>query len=223
MQILIKFPTRERAGKFREVVSKYIEMQETENVLYFITLDSDCPHLDQYIEICQQLGLMYSVGESKGKIHACNRDMNDPQLPAWDIVVLASDDMIPQKRGWDKTLIEEMQTHFPDTDGVLYHWDGYTTLNTMCILGRKYFDRFGYIYHPSYLSLFCDNEFMEVSRALGKEKYFEEVLFKHEHWSNNPHVKPDNLMRKNERLYNTDKANYEKRKAIGFELRKLAA
>lgn len=218
MRILVKFPSRERARTFDKVIRQYKAMQLTEDVMYFITLDSNDPDLERYIDICQELGLMYSLGESNGKIHACNRDMADVQLPAWDIVILASDDMLPQTHGWDKTIIDEMQQYYPDTDGVLYHWDGYTKLNTMCIMGYSYYKRFNYIYNPAYLSLFCDNEFQEVSRALGKETYFEEVLFKHEHWSNNPHVKPDALMRKNEKLYNIDKTTYFQRKKINFEL-----
>jgi hypothetical protein len=54
--------------------------------------------------------------------------------------------MMWQKKGWDKQLIEEMETNYPDTDGVLFHNDGYCQqrLNTMCILGRKYYKRFNY-------------------------------------------------------------------------------
>jgi len=223
MTILVKFPTRERSGKFNLLIRQYISMQSTQDVIYFITLDSNCPDLDRYIEICQELGLTYSIGESKGKIHACNRDINDAQLPKWDILVLASDDMHPQTHSWDQVLIDEMKEHFPDTDGVLYHSDGYTKLNTMCIMGRKYFDRFGYIYHPDYKSLWCDNEFMEVSRKLGKEKYFDLVLFKHEHFSNTQSVKPDALMKRNESLYYTDEATYKRRKTINFELNEVLA
>ena len=214
--ILVKFPSRERARTFDSVVRQYKSMQTTEDVIYFITLDSNDPDLERYKEICHELGLMYSLGESKGKIHACNRDIADPQLPNWDILVLASDDMLPQTHGWDKVLIDEMAEYFPDTDGVLYHSDGYTPLNTMCILGKKYFDRFGYIYHPDYISLWADNEFMRVSRILGKEKYFDQVLFRHEHFSNNQSVKADKLMKRNEGYYHKDKETYTYRNKINF-------
>ena len=57
----------------------------------------------------------------------------------WDICVVASDDMIPQVRGWDEELIEKMPK---DLDHVLFYNDGYCgrKLNTMCIFGRKYYE-----------------------------------------------------------------------------------
>ena len=51
----------------------------------------------------------------------------------------------------------------------------------MSIMGRKYFERFGYIYHPEYKSFSCDAEAMYVSQMLQKYCYFHDVLFKHQH------------------------------------------
>lgn len=202
MNILVKFPTRERPVKFRDTVSKYIELQNSENVIYFVTLDSDDPSLDEYIDICQDLGLICSVGESKGKIHACNRDMNMTSAMNWDIVVLASDDMIPQVKGWDFEIINRMKENFPDTDGMLWFFDGYQNrISTFTIYGKKYYERFGYLYHDSYKSLWCDNEQTEVARSLNKLFYSGECLFKHEHYSNDPKVGQDMLMKKKRKLF----------------------
>jgi len=157
-------------------------------------------------------------GLSANKIHACNRDITTTKYK-WDILILMSDDMICQCRNWDNILRAEMKQYFPDKDGVLWHNDGYTgtKLNTMCILGRKYFNRFNYIYHPEYLSLWCDNEFMEVANKLGKQKYFDKVLFKHEHPANN-NEKRDNLLLHNETFFNQDKKTFITRKEKNFGL-----
>jgi hypothetical protein len=100
---------------------------------------------------------------------------------------------------------------------VLWYNDGYVgqKLNTMCIMGRKYFDRFAYIYHPDYISLFCDNEFMDVSMILNKVKYSEDVLFKHEHPANGVGAM-DKLYNMNEKYYKIDQITYEKRKQQNF-------
>jgi hypothetical protein len=76
-----------------------------------------------------------------------------------------------------------MTEHYPDTDGVLWFNDGYqgNRLNTLCILGKKYYDRFNYIYHPDYISVWCDNEFMDVANLLGKQIYFDDIIIRHEH------------------------------------------
>ena len=133
------------------------------------------------------------------------------------VLILASDDMICQKKGWDVIVEKTMKNKFPDLDGVLYFPDGFTDLNTMCILGKEYYNRFGYIYHPAYKSLWCDNEFQEVAQRLGKEYRSTEILFKHEHpvWSGE---KQDQLYQINERFYQEDKRTFEQRKARNFDL-----
>ena len=101
----------------------------------------------------------------------------------WDIVLLASDDMIPQVKGFDKVVNTLMSSNYPDTDGVLFFNDGFKgkELNTLCILGKKYYKRFNYIYHPGYKSTWSDNEFMMVAEKLNKQTYFPMVIIKHEH------------------------------------------
>lgn len=219
MKILVKYPTRQRPQKFLKALVNTIMKQETNNVTYLVSYDSDDETMDdKLIDIVNKKfkNVVMVKGLSSGKIHACNRDVVQYK-GEWDIVVLMSDDMICQKKGWDKQLIEEMKEHYPDTDGVLFHSDGFVAerLNTMCILGKKYFERFGYIYHPSYVSLWCDNEFMEVANRLNKQTYFSEVLFKHEHPANTTGIY-DGLYKSNDKYYLTDKKNYEQRKRNNF-------
>ena len=110
-----------------------------------------------------------------------------------------------------------MIKHFPDTDGCLWYNDGYQDrICTLCIVGRKYYERFNYIYNPEYHSLFCDNEFTEVARSLGKIKYFDRVLFKHEHFANTNETKRDSLYDRNEALFNIDKQTFERRKENSY-------
>jgi hypothetical protein len=216
LDILIKFPTRSRPAKFLNLLAQYINLQHSNN-RYQITYDLDDLSMNPVIvEQAEKLGNVKCIGGySKGKIHACNRDMD--KSGDWDIVVLASDDMIPIKKDWDKIISDAMELKFPDLDGVLYFSDGYTNLNTMCIMGRKYFERFNYIYHPDYISLWCDNEFMEVADKLGKQAKFKEVLFKHEHPANMGKAN-DQLYEINDKFYQTDRNTYMKRKVKNFGL-----
>ena len=157
-------------------------------------------------------------GKSKNKIDACNRDINIVSEEfRWDILILASDDMTPLYKGYDTVIRNNMKKYYPDTDGVLFFNDGFrkNNLNTMCILGKNYYQRFNYIYHPSYISLWCDNEFMEVANILKKQTYFNDILFKHDHPVNTGE-KRDSLYNKNESYFNIDKQNYLKRKSLNF-------
>ena len=216
-RILVKFPTRERPDQFLKVL-KLLNEKATDrnNINYLITVDSNDPTmtpqvLDQAMNVNN---VTISHGKSDSKIHACNRDM---VIGGWDIVILVSDDMVPQVEGWDEVIRQAMTKYFPDTDGTLWFNDGYQDrICTLCIIGKKYYDKFKYIYHPDYHSLFCDNEFTEVAQGLDKMQYFDTVLFKHEHFVNNPRVKRDALYDRNEALFNLDKETYERRKAQGF-------
>lgn len=161
--------------------------------------------------------------ESNTKIEAINRDVRrleeTPIMKThWDVLLVASDDMFPMKQGYDEIIVKKMQEHFPDGDGVLWFNDGFRKdLNTLPILGKKYYDRFGYVYHPDYISVYADNEFMEVANILGKQKYFDEVIIKHFHPAN-VGGGMDALYQRNEAYYKQDLETYQRRKSAKFYL-----
>lgn len=222
MKILVKYPTRSRGKQFLELMAQMLAtVSDRSSVHFLVSYDLDDTTMDERVveAVKSMCGKSLTIvgGSSQNKIHACNRDLAD-YTGKWDAVLLLSDDMIPQFEGWDKVVIESMQAHFPDTDGCLWFNDGHQDrICTLSIIGRKYYDRFGYMYHPSYVSLWCDNEFTEVAQALGKIKYSPLVLFKHHHpmWMGQ-REKMDALYKKNEGFYHVDKRNYEQRKRHAF-------
>jgi hypothetical protein len=185
MKLLIKFPTRNRKNKFFKVLKQYQNLcEDIENTFFLITLDNDdesmkSSEVNEIFSTFKNITVVY--GDSNSKVQAINRDIES--INDWDIVLLASDDMTPKIKGYDNIIRNKMKEHYPDTDGILWFNDGHqgNKLNTLSILGRKYFDRFGYIYHPEYKSVWCDNEFMTVGNLLGKQTYFNEVIIEHEH------------------------------------------
>lgn len=218
MKLLIKFPTRGRPEKAVETLKKYIDLtDDLNNTKIIVSIDNDDKTLSEdmfNIHPCVQT----ISGPSLGKIGAINRDVPDPST--FDILLLASDDMIPTVKGYDAIIRTKMVEHFPDTDGVLWFNDGYAgfRLNTLVICGSKYYSRFGYIYCPEYKSLFCDNEFMDVANRLGRQIYFNEIIIKHEHPANNSLIKSDQLYDINEKYWDIDKKTYEDRKFKDYDL-----
>lgn len=217
MRILVKYPTKGRGLKAVQTIKGYYDnAKDNSNITYLVSVDID----DVTMKKAKEMLPFATVIEdrSTSKIHACNRDIDKIAEP-WDILVLASDDMICEKEGWDNYLRTAMDSCFPDTDGVLWFNDGFVgnKLNTMSILGKKYYERFNYIYHPSYKSLFSDNEFMEVADKLKKQRYFEMVLFRHQHPANTNEAANDATYRFNDKYYVEDKTNYFKRKISGFK------
>jgi hypothetical protein len=185
MKILIKFPTRGRPEQFFETLDKYISLAKDRNGIDFlVTIDTndDTMNNPEVLSKLDNLNVSYKIGLSANKVHAVNRDLNEYEKD-WDILLLASDDMVPQNEGYDEVIRYVMCKNINNLDGVIWFNDGYqgAALNTLCIMGRNYYKRFNYIYHPSYKSVWCDNEFTQVSKILNKCIYLDQVLIRHQH------------------------------------------
>jgi len=160
--------------------------------------------------------ITFYKGKGISKIEACNRDIEKAKSN-WDIVLLVSDDMECIAQGWDDRIISDMQRNFPDTDGCLWYHDGAQQfICTLSCIGRKYYDRFGFIYHPSYKSFFCDNEFTDIAVKDKKINVIPRMIIKHQHPSWDGNMPDDELYRKNNKYWVEDEMNYHKRKSNGF-------
>jgi hypothetical protein len=218
LKILVKFPTRSRPHKFLSALhAAHSKAADNENIKYLVSYDFNDASMTEAVKnrAKQYLNVRMISGHSRNKIHACNRDID--QEPEWDIVVLLSDDMICEYVGWDEVLRKEFSKTL---DLCVHHSDGYAgeRLQTMVIFGRKYYDRFGFLYNPEYISLFCDNEQHEVAQKLKKYKYFPQVLFKHQHYANNPQIFKDKQYVYTEKFYHVDEKTYQRHKAANFGL-----
>lgn len=223
MKLLIKFPTRNRPKLFFSTFKKYQENIVNESTRFLVSIDEDDISMnnDEIIsELISYNNTKVIVGKSDSKVDAINRDININD--DWDIILLASDDMIPQMKGYDKVITSLMQSTYPDTDGILFFNDGFQEkkLNTLCILGKKYYQRFNYIYYPEYKSTWCDNEFTIVGDILKKQTYFPMIIIKHEHpdWG---YGNMDEIHEKNYQNLNHDKDLFIERHALNFNLKKI--
>lgn len=223
LKLLIKFPTRGRTKKFFEVLDLYYnKAQDKETIAFAITCDVDdvtmnnpevIQKLDSYKKKCK---FFYNFGHNKTKIQAINADME--KFEGWDILLLASDDMIPVADGYDQIIKNDMAAYHRNMDGVLWYFDGQREdINTLCILGKKYYDRFNYIYNPEYISLWCDNEFTEVSEFLGKSYKLNKTIIEHRHPAYQK-AEFDSIYARNESYFQIDQKTYQKRKEKNFDI-----
>lgn len=159
-------------------------------------------------------------GNSKTKIEAVNADISSVPWQ-WDIVMIVSDDMVPQVKGYDDVLRCHMMAKFPDTDGILWVNDGTQTdkINTISIMGRKMYDSFGFIYHPAYKSLFCDTEFSDLCKGELRAKclYMPYMLIKHEHPGTGFPERNDALYARNNSYWYQDMMTYITRKRYEYD------
>lgn len=223
LKLLIKFPTRGRPEKFFQVLELYYnKATNKDDIAFAISCDVDDPTMNnpQVIsrleEFKKKARLIYFFGHNKTKVQAINADME--KLEGWQILLLASDDMIPVVDGYDDIIRNDMIAYHRNMDGVLWYSDGgQDKINTLCILGHKYYQRFNYIYNPEYISLWCDNEFTDVSNFLGKSYKIDKTIIEHAH----PVYQKtnfDELYARNESYFNIDKITYERRYKSNFGL-----
>lgn len=207
--ILYNFASRSRPDKFFKAIENINALSKTDHIIV-AKLDTDDKAMQDRFDEVNRCGAIIIWGTSKNKIDAINRDIPD----GWDILVNMSDDMVFTKEGFDLDIIEAFNG---DYDQFIHFPDGFTgeRLCSMSIIGKPYYDRFGYVYHPDYVSLFCDNEAGDVAKGLGKYKFVKKDIFKHMHpaWLGYGH---DDQLRHTEKFYRQDQRTYNKRKAWGF-------
>ncbi len=222
MKILCKVTSRGRPQELIKCIDTYLSLcDNSNNTKWLFSFDED----DSTVNNPAFLNSLYSriekpiiiLGSSTSKINAINRDVNI-YGGEWDILVNISDDQLAEKKGWDTVIINSMPTSL---DYSLWFYDGWQNrINTMEILGRNYYNRFKYIYHPEYKSFYCDNEATEIAVKLNKVVKSDECIIKHYHygWMPDTHMKKDETYKKAELTWNQDEQLFKKRKSLNYGL-----
>ncbi len=218
-KILFAFATRsrpERALFLLKQYQKYIHDKENSIIHLSCDVDDETMNNESIIELLKTFnGVKYFFGENKTKLDAVNANISGYD---WDIVVGLQDDLYPLVPGFDNIIREEMKNAFdPDLDGVLFLFDGALQICTTPCMGRRFYNRFGYLNYPGYKSLFADSELTEVSERLGKLKRVNKVLLEHKH-PTRANIPYDELYRRNDSFWDEDQELFEKRKENNFYL-----
>lgn len=226
-KILVKIPTRTRPHRFIQVLKEYVATEkDPENIQYLISVDEDDETMNDsgmssiIAEIIGRERLIYLVDISKNKIDAINRDIK--KVDDWDILVNGADDMVPIVKGWDEIIREKFNEMVPIDKPMCLHFSDGTQpkLCTMAIMNRAAYELNGWIYHPSYISLWCDQEYTDFWNQGHRMIRIQRILFEHRHPATRSHKRHpmDSLYKRNEDscLWNKDMANYHERKSKNF-------
>jgi hypothetical protein len=225
MKILLKCPTRSRPQRVLKTLGTYLRFAARPDLLgVAVSCDVDDPTMTNTDELrallapCAWSRIFFSPNRSK--IEACNANLSEVDWD-WDIVVLVSDDMIPQVRGYDDVIRTQMTTRFPDRNGLLWFNDGCqgSNLNTLCIYGRTFYDQRGFIYDPAYKSLFCDTELTDHCRTTLADRcaYIPSCIIRHEHPGTGYAQYMDALYARNQTYWNEDMYTYIRRKDYAYD------
>ena len=222
--LVIKFPTRNRPEKFKAVFSRYLTfLSGRHNVQFIITMDTNDETMNndsikEWLSTrAKNANIKWFYGDSKTKIEACNANMEEVD---GDVLLLASDDMVPMQMGYDDVIFKAFAQSASDFYGAVKFWDGLRPkddlLMTLTVMGFPLYREFGYIYNPEYVSLYCDDEQTQVCAAIGKLAKCDACIIQHQ-WTSEPF---DALHARNENreMYNVDRETYERRKANKFDM-----
>jgi hypothetical protein len=188
--LLIRMPTRWRPEQALATLTAYRKLAKGP-VAIEVVIDEDDELMNdsRVLQRLYDLDCSICVGRHRNKVAAVNGGIRDD----WEVLVLASDDMVPIAPGYDGLILGAMATYWPLGDGAIYFDDGYNKshqidgkpiLCTLPVIGRHFYDQFGSVYYPGYGSLFCDNEQTELWTAMGRLRYVEwneGVLIEHRH------------------------------------------
>ena len=215
LKILYKLATRSRREKAIRAIENIIKFNLKGEFAILLSIDTDDESMKDFQYDSE--AVIIKRGLSKNKIDAINRDMDIIENEYnWDILVNFSDDMEITSMEFSDVLRSVFDTNL---DFFLHLPDGHQNdrIPTMSIMGKTYYKRFDFIYHPSYQSVWCDNEAMEVAKMLDKWIYLPQHLFTHNHPAHFG-IAFDEQYEKTESpiVHSQDHQNFEARKKIGF-------
>lgn len=185
MRICYSFASKSRTVRMFQTLDNIRQLSNSDNYFIVLKLDLDDATMNRP-EIIKHLKDKYPEcivkwGSSTGKIHAINRSLED--LPPCDIIIVQSDDMLWETKGFDDEIRTSFETHFPNLDGVLHYPDSFAKSRTMTltIMGINLYHQLGYLYHPDFLSVYADNHLTEMTRKMGKYVFINKKIFEHHH------------------------------------------
>lgn len=162
---------------------------------------------------CIQSQLVVNTGEK-----TCVAGWNAAAVKSTGKVLIAVADDFNPPQDWDRLLLSLEPKGWEDGEHVIKVEDGYVhNIFVLSILTRKRYEKFGYIFYPKYLSLFCDTEFGEVALRDGVVIEANHLLFEHCHpdCGKRPRDSVDMVHASNER-WNLGEMLFKFRRSQGF-------
>ena len=198
MIISLIHPSRSRPKQAFEAAQRWIKKAGCE-VEYILSIDESDTYQKAYFEKygfgggdwpdrlgyrSTTTGFNCILENNRSAIDAIN---NAAKVAAGDLFIQMADDFdCPDD--WGLKIIEATKGK---TDWILKTNDGIQKwIITLPIMDRAYYNRFGYIYFPDYLHMFCDTELSCVADLTGR-RIVSDLLFPHNHYSTGKTQKDD--------------------------------
>jgi len=207
--ISLLHPSRSRPQKSFETTSDWVSRAGVETEL-IVSVDRDDPYLRDYSVLYEGKIL---VNDNKFVVQAAN---HAAKVAKFDVMVYLSDDF----KCFDNWGVEVMK-HFEGIEKPLLIKvdDKLQAFNkdvlTIPIMNRALYNELGYFFHPSYNSMFCDQDLYWTAQNMRAIKLCPELVFEHHHYVNGKAPK-DQTYDRSTSNWNQGKHLYAERKLKNF-------
>ena len=183
-KISIIHPSRGRPDMAIETMVNWMRKAvNPSQIEYIFSFDSDDETLLDYTYNLGKTNypFLHTVNDNTCLVEAANKGASKA---TGDLLILLSDDFDCPNR-WDELLYGVIGTDASKPKAILIN-DGICEAGdilSLPIINRTLYDKLGYIYHPSFFSLFADNALLEVSERLGALINARHIIFQHKHYT----------------------------------------
>lgn len=218
MNITLIHPSRGRSYKAYATYLFWLKQSSGKTTIeHILSIDvSDTKeHIAKYLELFQEKSTVI-LSNNTCVVEATNVAC---KYSKGNIIIYLSDDFFPPEN-WDIDLIDVFTPYMsrPTLLKVDDCLNKFTAgILTIPIMNSKLYKKLGYFWHPSYRSMFVDEDLYWVTKNNGWIIFCEQLKFRHEHHTNKM-TNNDETYRRSELNWKHGKELFYQRKLQGFPL-----
>jgi hypothetical protein len=177
MRFSLLHPSRQRLAMAERAIVEWTGNQSGAHAIDYVLSIDDDDDVAGYRALAERRGVRLAVNANRSVVEAANAAA---RVATGEVLIVVSDDFgCPV--GWDAALAAVLGDR--RDAAVLVHDGGEARILTLPIVGRALYERLGYVYHPAYVSLFCDDDLTQTAAALGCLLDARHLIFPHRHYT----------------------------------------
>ena len=170
-------PSRGRVSRAAQAIAEWTARRSGAHAVeYILSVDTD-DDVAGYRGVAEATRVRLVVNANRSIVDAVNAAA---RASTGDVLIVVSDDFgCPD--AWDRAVAEVVGER--RDVAVLVHDGIEGRIMTLPIVGRALYETLGYVYHPAYISMFCDDDLTHTAAAMGRLVDARYLMFPHRHYT----------------------------------------